>query len=183
MRIGQGYDVHRLVEGRKLIIGGVDIPYEKGLLGHSDADVLLHAVMDALLGAAALGDIGQHFPDSDERYKGISSIALLKEVGKILQENGDMIENIDSTVIAQRPKLLPYRPQMAENIAAALGIEKEQVSVKATTEEGLGFTGTGEGISAQAIALLSSVADYAPEDRVGIISGGCGGCPGCRQQQ
>ena len=183
MRIGQGYDVHRLVEGRKLIIGGVDIPYEKGLLGHSDADVLLHAVMDALLGAAALGDIGQHFPDSDERYKGISSIALLKEVGKILQENGYMIENIDSTVIAQRPKLLPYRPQMAENIAAALGIEKEQVSVKATTEEGLGFTGTGEGISAHAIALLSSVADYAPEDRVGIISGGCGGCPGCRQQQ
>ena len=183
MRIGQGYDVHRLVEGRKLIIGGVDIPYEKGLLGHSDADVLLHAVMDALLGAAALGDIGQHFPDSDERYKGISSIALLKELGKILQENGYMIENIDSTVIAQRPKLLPYRPQMAENIAAALGIEKEQVSVKATTEEGLGFTGTGEGISAQAIALLSSVADYAPEDRVGIISGGCGGCPGCRQQQ
>lgn len=183
MRIGQGYDVHRLVEGRKLIIGGVDIPYEKGLLGHSDADVLLHAVMDALLGAAALGDIGQHFLDSDERYKGISSIALLKEVGKILQENGYMIENIDSTVIAQRPKLLPYRPQMAENIAAALGIEKEQVSVKATTEEGLGFTGTGEGISAQAIALLSSVADYAPEDRVGIISGGCGGCPGCRQQQ
>ena len=182
MRIGQGYDVHRLVEGRKLIIGGVDIPYEKGLLGHSDADVLLHAVMDALLGAAALGDIGQHFPDSDERYKGISSIALLKEVAKILQENGYMIENIDSTVIAQRPKLLPYRPQMAENIAAALGIEKEQVSVKATTEEGLGFTGTGEGISAQAIALLSSVADYAPEDRVGIISGGCGGCPGCRQQ-
>ena len=183
MRIGQGYDVHRLVEGRKLIIGGVDIPYEKGLLGHSDADVLVHAVMDALLGAAALGDIGQHFPDSDERYKGISSIALLKEVGKILQENGYMIENIDSSVIAQRPKLLPYRPQMAENIAAALGIEKEQVSVKATTEEGLGFTGTGEGISAQAIALLSSVADYAPEDRVGIISGGCGGCPGCRQQQ
>lgn len=183
MRIGQGYDVHRLVEGRRLIIGGVDIPYEKGLLGHSDADVLLHAVMDALLGAAALGDIGQHFPDSDERYKGISSIALLKEVGKILQENGYMIENIDSTVIAQRPKLLPYRPQMAENIAAALGIEKEQVSVKATTEEGLGFTGTGEGISAQAIALLSSVADYAPEDRVGIISGGCGGCPSCRQQQ
>lgn len=183
MRIGQGYDVHRLVEGRRLIIGGVDIPYEKGLLGHSDADVLLHAVMDALLGAAALGDIGQHFPDSDERYKGISSIALLKKVGKILQENGYMIENIDSTVIAQRPKLLPHRPQMAENIAAALGIEKEQVSVKATTEEGLGFTGTGEGISAQAIALLSSVADYAPEDRVGIISGGCGGCPGCRQQQ
>ena len=182
MRIGQGYDVHRLVEGRKLILGGVEIPYEKGLLGHSDADVLLHAVMDALLGAAALGDIGQHFPDSDERYKGISSVELLKEVGKILQENGYLIENIDSTVIAQRPKLLPYRPQMAKNIADARGIEPDQVSVKATTEEGLGFTGTGEGISAQAIALLSSVADYAPEDRVGVISGGCGGCPGCKQQ-
>ena len=182
MRIGQGYDVHRLVEGRKLILGGVEIPYEKGLLGHSDADVLLHAVMDALLGAAALGDIGQHFPDSDERYKGISSVELLKDVGKILQENGYLIENIDSTVIAQRPKLLPYRPQIAPNIADALGIEPDQVSVKATTEEGLGFTGTGEGISAQAIALLSSVADYAPEDRVGVISGGCGGCPGCKQQ-
>lgn len=182
MRIGQGYDVHRLVEGRKLILGGVEIPYEKGLLGHSDADVLLHAVMDALLGAAALGDIGQHFPDSDERYKGISSVELLKEVGKILQENGYLIENIDSTVIAQRPKLLPYRPQMAKNIADALGIEPDQVSVKATTEEGLGFTGAGEGISAQAIALLSSVADYAPEDRVGVISGGCRGCPGCKQQ-
>ena len=182
MRIGQGYDVHCLVEGRKLILGGVEIPYEKGLLGHSDADVLLHAVMDALLGAAALGDIGQHFPDSVERYKGISSVELLKEVGKILQENGYLIENIDSTVIAQRPKLLPYRPQMAKNIADALGIEPDQVSVKATTEEGLGFTGTGEGISAQAIALLSSVADYAPEDRVGVISGGCGGCPGCKQQ-
>ena len=182
MRIGQGYDVHRLVEGRKLILGGVEIPYEKGLLGHSDADVLLHAVMDALLGAAALGDIGQHFPDSDERYKGISSVELLKEVGKILQENGYLIENIDSTVIAQRPKLLPYRPQMAKNIADALGIEPDQVSVKATTEEGLGFTGAGEGISAQAIALLSSVADYAPEDRVGVISGSCGGCPGCKQQ-
>ena len=182
MRIGQGYDVHRLVEGRKLILGGVEIPYEKGLLGHSDADVLLHAVMDALLGAAALGDIGQHFPDSDERYKGISSVELLKDVGKILQENGYLIENIDSTVIAQRPKLLPYRPQMAKNIADALGIEPDQVSVKATTEEGLGFTGSGEGISAQAIALLSSVADYAPEDRVGVISGGCGGCPGCKQQ-
>ena len=151
MRIGQGYDVHRLVEGRKLILGGVEIPYEKGLLGHSDADVLLHAVMDALLGAAALGDIGQHFPDSDERYKGISSVELLKEVGKILQENGYLIENIDSTVIAQRPKLLPYRPQMAKNIADALGIEPDQVSVKATTEEGLGFTGERLGIKAVAV--------------------------------
>ena len=178
MRIGQGYDVHRLVEGRRLIIGGVDIPYEKGLLGHSDADVLLHAVMDALLGAAALGDIGQHFPDSDERYKGMSSIALLKEVGKILQDNGYMIENIDSTVIAQRPKLLPYRPQMAENIAAALGIEKEQVSVKATTEEGLGFTGTEQGISAQAICALSSI--YESSVAVGGTPGGCAGCGGCR---
>jgi len=182
MRIGQGYDVHRLTEGRRMILGGVEIPYEKGLLGHSDADVLVHAVMDALLGAAALGDIGQHFPDTDPAYKGISSIELLKKVGELLEGQGYVIENIDATIIAQRPKLAPYRAQMAENIAAALGIEKEQVSVKATTEEGLGFTGTGEGISAQAIALLSSVADYAPEDRVGIISGGCGGCPGCRQQ-
>ena len=178
MRIGQGYDVHRLVEGRKLIIGGVDIPYEKGLLGHSDADVLLHAVMDALLGAAALGDIGQHFPDSDERYKGISSIALLKEVGKILQENGYMIENIDSTVIAQRPKLLPYRPQMAENIAAALGIEKEQVSVKATTEEGLGFTGCGEGISSQAVCMLSSIREWSV--MAASSEEGCKSCGGCR---
>mgnify|MGYP000303831415 CR=1 FL=1 len=178
MRIGQGYDVHRLVEGRKLIIGGVDIPYEKGLLGHSDADVLLHAVMDALLGAAALGDIGQHFPDSDERYKGISSIALLKEVGKILQENGYMIENIDSTVIAQRPKLLPYRPQMAENIAAALGIEKEQVSVKATTEEGLGFTGSGEGISSQAVCMLSSIREWSV--MAASSEEGCKSCGGCR---
>ena len=151
MRIGQGYDVHKLVQGRDLILGGVNIPYEKGLLGHSDADVLVHAVMDALLGAAALGDIGQHFPDSDERYKGISSVELLKEVGKILQENGYLIENIDSTVIAQRPKLLPYRPQMAKNIADALGIEPDQVGVKATTEEGLGFTGERLGIKAVAV--------------------------------
>lgn len=178
MRIGQGYDVHRLCEGRRLILGGVDIPYEKGLLGHSDADVLLHAIMDALLGAAALGDIGKHFPDTDEQYKGISSIELLKRVGGILAENGYLIENIDSTIIAQRPKLAPYRPQMAENIAAALGIEAEQVSIKATTEEGLGFTGTGEGIAAQAIALLSSVADYNLEDR--IAGSKCGGCPGCQ---
>ena len=183
MRIGQGYDVHRLVEGRDLILGGVTVPYEKGLLGHSDADVLVHAVMDALLGAAALGDIGQHFPDTDPAYKGISSIKLLEAVGKLLEEKGYVIENIDATIIAQRPKLAAYRPQMAENIAHALNLPVNRVSVKATTEEGLGFTGTGEGISAQAIALLSSVADYAPEDRVGIISGGCGGCPGCRQQQ
>lgn len=178
MRIGQGYDVHRLVEGRKLILGGVEVPYEKGLLGHSDADVLVHAVMDALLGAAALGDIGQHFPDTDPRYKGISSIALLKEVGALLEAKGYVIENIDATVIAQRPKLAAYRPQMAENIAGALHLAVDQVSVKATTEEGLGFTGTGEGISSQAVALLASVRDYTYDDRM-ASAGGCSGCSGC----
>ncbi|MDO4325169.1 MAG: 2-C-methyl-D-erythritol 2,4-cyclodiphosphate synthase [bacterium] len=176
MRIGQGYDVHRLTEGRDLILGGVKIPYEKGLLGHSDADVLVHAIMDALLGAAALGDIGQHFPDSDPVYKGISSMELLGHVGTLLQEKRYMIENIDATIIAQRPKLAAYRPQMAENIAKVLGIQTNQVSIKATTEEGLGFTGNGEGISAQAIALLSSVADYQYDDRC-ISYGGCPGCP------
>ncbi len=177
MRIGQGYDVHRLMEGRKLILGGVEVPYEKGLLGHSDADVLVHAIMDALLGAAALGDIGEHFPDTDERYRGISSIRLLEHVGKILEENGFIVENIDSTIIAQKPKLLKYRPLMAQNIAKALGLEVDQVSVKATTEEGLGFTGTGEGIAAQAVCLLSTVADFNLDDR--MDHGGCGGCPGC----
>ena len=155
MRIGQGYDVHRLAEGRDLILGGVKIPYEKGLLGHSDADVLIHAVMDALLGAAALGDIGQHFPDTDSRYKGISSITLLQEVGRLLEERGYVVVNIDATIVAQRPKLATYRLQMAENIAAALYLEKERVSIKATTEEGLGFTGSGEGVAAQAVVLLS----------------------------
>ena len=154
MRIGIGYDVHRLVEGRKLILGGVEIPYEKGLLGHSDADVLVHAVMDALLGAAALGDIGQHFPDNDPEYKGISSILLLQKVGGLLKKNGYRVVNIDSIVIAQRPKLLPYRPQMAENMAKALGIPVGCVSVKATTEEGMGFTGTGDGMASQAVVLL-----------------------------
>lgn len=178
MRIGQGYDVHRLTEGRDLILGGVKIPYEKGLLGHSDADVLVHAVMDALLGAAALGDIGQHFPDTDPEYKGISSILLLKHVGALLEEKGYVIENIDATIIAQRPKLAAYRPQMAANIAAALHIETSQVSVKATTEEGLGFTGTGEGISSQAIVLLANVRDYCYDDRMAADSG-CKGCPGC----
>ena len=160
MRIGQGYDVHRLVQDRPLILGGVEVPYEKGLLGHSDADVLTHAVMDALLGAAALGDIGQHFPDTDPAYKGISSVELLKKVGELLDEKGFVIENIDSTIIAQRPKLASYRPQMAANIADALHLDVSRVSVKATTEEGLGFTGNGEGISAQAIALLTEAADY-----------------------
>lgn len=183
MRIGQGYDVHKLVEGRDLILGGVTVPYEKGLLGHSDADVLVHAVMDALLGAAALGDIGQHFPDTDPKYKGISSIALLKEVGALLEKEGYIIENIDATIIAQRPKLAAYRSQMAKNIAEALHLEVNQVSVKATTEEGLGFTGSGEGISSQAITLLSHMRDFAADDRMvyrdDAYSGGCGGCPGC----
>lgn len=154
MRIGMGYDVHRLVEDRKLILGGVDIQYEKGLLGHSDADVLLHAIMDSLLGAAALGDIGKHFPDTDMKYKGISSILLLKEVGKLVKEKGYEIENIDSTIIAQKPKMAPYIKIMIDNIAEALGISKDKVNVKATTEEGLGFTGKGEGISSQSICLL-----------------------------
>ena len=154
MRIGTGYDVHRLTEGRKLILGGVDIPYEKGLLGHSDADVLLHAIMDALLGAAALGDIGKHFPDTDPAYLGASSLELLKQVGRLLKENSYSVGNIDTTVIAQKPKMLPYIEEMRENIASALGISISQVNVKATTEEGLGFTGEGAGISAQAVCLL-----------------------------
>ena len=154
MRIGQGYDVHKLVQGRDLILGGVNIPYEKGLLGHSDADVLVHAVMDALLGAAALGDIGQHFPDTDPAYKGISSIELLRRVGELLDEKGYVIENIDATIIAQKPKLAPYRPQMAANMAEALHLDAGRVSVKATTEEHLGFTGEGLGISAHAVALI-----------------------------
>ena len=179
MRVGMGYDVHRLVEDRKLILGGVDIPYEKGLLGHSDADVLLHAIMDALLGAAALGDIGKHFPDTDPQYKGISSIKLLQHVRHLLEENGFLIGNIDATIIAQRPKMLPHIMQMRENIAEALGIEVSQINVKATTEEGLGFTGTGEGISSQAICLLESFADVIADDR--MIAGGCSGCPGCQE--
>lgn len=154
MRVGMGYDVHKLVDNRKLILGGVEIEYEKGLLGHSDADVVVHAIMDALLGAAALGDIGKHFPDTDPKYKGISSIELLKHVGKLLKENGYVIGNIDATIICQRPKLAPYREEMVQNVAKALEIETNQVCIKATTEEGLGFTGEGKGISSQAIALL-----------------------------
>ena len=154
MRIGHGYDVHRLVEGRDLILGGVKIDYEKGLLGHSDADVLLHEVCDALLGAAGLGDIGRHFPDTDPKYKGISSIYLLECVARLLKEKGYRIENIDSIVAAQRPKLSPHIEKMTENIANALGIEKSRVSVKATTTEGLGFEGRGEGISAYAVCLI-----------------------------
>ena len=156
MRIGTGYDVHRLTEDRKLILGGVEIEYEKGLLGHSDADVLVHAIMDAILGAAALGDIGKHFPDSDERYRGISSIVLLKKVSELIEKEGYQIGNIDSTIIAQRPKVGPYISQMRENIATALGTDISRINVKATTEEGLGFTGEGLGIAAQAICLLEN---------------------------
>lgn len=174
MRIGMGYDVHRLTGDRKLILGGVEIPYEKGLLGHSDADVLLHAIMDALLGAAALGDIGKHFPDTDEKYKGISSIELLRHVGALLEEKCFVIGNIDATVIAQRPKLLPYMEQMKENVAQTLGIPSDCVNIKATTEEGLGFTGSGEGISAQAVCLLQPLSDLIADDR--MTMSGCAGC-------
>ena len=155
MRIGMGYDVHKLVENRDLILGGVKIPYSLRLLGHSDADVLLHAIMDSLLGAAALGDIGKHFPDSDDRYKGISSIELLKYVGSLLKENDWLIENIDSTIIAQKPKMAPHIENMRKNISEALNIDIGQINVKATTEEGLGFTGEGKGISSQSICLLT----------------------------
>ena len=154
MRVGQGYDVHRLVPERRLILGGVEIPYDLGLLGHSDADVLLHAVMDALLGAAALGDIGRHFPDTDARYLGADSLALLRYVGKLLAEHGYVVVNIDATIIAQRPKFATYIGEMRKNIADTLGIGEELVNVKATTEEGLGFTGAGEGIAAKAVCLI-----------------------------
>lgn len=154
MRVGQGFDVHQLVEGRKLIVGGVDIPYERGLFGHSDADVLLHAICDALLGAAGLGDIGRHFPDSDPRYKGIDSRRLLREVVHLLREKGWIVANLDATIIAQAPKMAPYILQMAENIAADLGVAADCINVKATTTEKLGFTGRGEGIAAQAVCLI-----------------------------
>ncbi len=176
MRIGMGYDVHRLTEGRRLIIGGVEIPYEKGLLGHSDADVLLHAVMDALLGAAALGDIGKHFPDTDEAYKGVSSMKLLERVRELVEQEIYVISNIDATIIAQKPKMAPYIEEMRENIAEVLHIEKSQVNIKATTEEGLGFTGSGEGISAQAVACLETVANYS----YAVNQEGCAGCKGCQ---
>lgn len=179
MRIGMGYDVHRLVEDRDLIIGGVKIPYEKGLLGHSDADVLLHAISDALLGAAALGDIGKHFPDTDPAYKGISSILLLEKVGELLEEKGFLIENIDATIIAQAPKMRPHIDIMRENIAKALGIDISQVNVKATTEEGLGFTGSGEGISSQAVCMLTSPFDLTAQP----VHSGCEGCGGCSRMQ
>lgn len=179
MRVGMGYDVHKLVEGRELILGGIKIPYEKGLLGHSDADVLVHAIMDALLGAAALGDIGKHFPDTDPAYKGADSMELLGHVGKLLEERLFFIENIDATIIAQRPKMAPYIESMRLNIAQRLHLSIDQVNIKATTEEGMGFTGEGKGISSQAICLLSQAANYVEhlteeEER-------CKGCLGCQR--
>lgn len=176
MRVGMGYDVHKLVEERELILGGVNIPYTLGLLGHSDADVLLHAIMDALLGAAALGDIGKHFPDTDEKYKGISSLKLLEHVGKLIEQEGYVIENIDATVIAQKPKLRPYIEEMEENIAKTLHIEKKQINVKATTEERLVLP-VGKRAAAQAICSLNSIYDgsYAVAD----TGAGCSGCTGC----
>jgi 2-C-methyl-D-erythritol 2,4-cyclodiphosphate synthase len=182
MRVGLGYDVHKLIEGRDLILGGVKIPYEKGLLGHSDADVVVHAIMDAILGAAALGDIGKHFPDTDPSYEGISSITLLENVAQLIEDNMYIIENIDATIIAQKPKLLGFMPQMVENVARALKLPITSVNIKATTEEGLGFTGNGEGISAQAICSLNTVADYRydeSETRSYPACGGCSGCSGC----
>ncbi|MGN1203427.1 MAG: 2-C-methyl-D-erythritol 2,4-cyclodiphosphate synthase [Lachnospiraceae bacterium] len=183
MRIGMGYDVHRLTENRKLIIGGVEIPYEKGLLGHSDADVLLHAIMDALLGAAALGDIGKLFPDTDPAYEGISSLILLEKVRDVLEENLFFVENIDATIIAQAPKMRPYIDEMRKQIAGRLGISISQVNVKATTEEGLGFTGNKEGISAQAICMLNSPRELYAQD-VELLNenrkkSSCEGCSGC----
>lgn len=178
MRVGMGYDVHRLCEDRDLIIGGVKIEYEKGLLGHSDADVLLHAISDALLGAAALGDIGKHFPDTDEQYKGISSLILLQRVGELLSEEGFIINNIDATIIAQAPKMRPYIDEMRANIAKTLELEISQVNVKATTEEGLGFTGNKEGISAQAVCLISEASELASY----AVTQDCSACGGCMKK-
>ena len=179
MRVGIGYDVHKLEKGRKLIMGGVEIPWEMGLLGHSDADVCVHAVMDALLGAAALRDIGTHFPDTDPRYKGISSMKLLECVRELLEEHRYIVNNVDVTIVAQQPKMKPYIDQMIINIAEALKVEPGQVSVKATTEEGLGFTGTLQGISAQAICSLIPVLEFADFDRTD--NGRCSGCGGCKK--
>lgn len=184
MRIGSGYDVHRLCEGRPLIIGGVTIPYELGLLGHSDADVLVHAIMDSLLGAAALGDIGKHFPDTSDEFKNISSLELLKRVKELIEEKLYFIENIDATIIAQKPKMAPYIPEMIKNISTVLGIREDQINIKATTEEGLGFTGEGKGISANSICLLTSVDNYSYVGGMDYMSstqslGGCSGCSGC----
>lgn len=181
MRVGLGYDVHKLVEGRELILGGVTIPHTVGLLGHSDADVLVHAIMDALLGAAALGDIGKHFPDTDPRYKGISSMKLLEHVGALILKEGYVIENIDATVIAQKPKLRPYIEEMEQNIAEVLNLDKKQINIKATTEEGLGFTGTEQGIASQAICSLMGIYEgsYLAADSQ---ERECTSCPGCSRE-
>ncbi len=190
MRVGMGYDVHKLVENRPLILGGVEIPYEKGLLGHSDADVLLHAIMDALLGGAALGDIGKHFPDTDPAYEGASSLKLLARVRELLEEACYLVDNIDATIIAQQPKMRDYIDSMRENVANTLGIEIDQVNIKATTEEGLGFTGAGAGISAQAVCALSSMFDYMGDGITGSenmaspcasarANSPCSSCSGC----
>lgn len=176
MRVGMGYDVHKLAAGYPLILGGVEISHETGLVGHSDADVLIHAIMDALLGAAALGDIGRHFPDTDETYRGISSILLLEKVKALLEEQCYMIENIDATIIAQAPKMAPHIEAMRENIARALQIDKDQVNIKATTEEGLGFTGAGDGISSHAICLLSSMFEHMAAAPRTSPCESCGGC-------
>jgi 2-C-methyl-D-erythritol 2,4-cyclodiphosphate synthase len=178
MRIGIGYDVHKLVAGRKLILGGVEIPHETGLLGHSDADVLLHAIMDALLGAAALGDIGQHFPDRDPAYAGISSLVLLGKVGALLSEHLFYVENIDATIVAEAPRMQPYIAEMRQNIATALQIIPEQINIKATTEEGLGFTGSGAGIAAQALCLLTTPVN-APDSALDYTETRCESCGGC----
>ncbi|MCR5545255.1 MAG: 2-C-methyl-D-erythritol 2,4-cyclodiphosphate synthase [Lachnospiraceae bacterium] len=183
MRIGNGYDVHRLVEGRDLIVGGVKIEHELGLLGHSDADVLLHAISDALLGAAALGDIGKHFPDTDERYKGISSMVLLEEVRKKLLEKGYVVGNVDATIIAQRPKFRPYIDEMRKNVATALLVSEDVINIKATTEEGLGFTGAEEGIASSAVCIIESIYEGSQRsidlDENRMV---CPGCQGCSRQ-
>lgn len=179
MRVGMGYDVHRLTKERRLILGGVEIPYECGLAGHSDADVAVHAIMDALLGAAALGDIGKHFPDTDEAYAGISSMKLLEHVRDLLFKEQYVIENIDATIVAQQPKLRPYISRMEQKIADTLHLEKNQVNIKATTEEGLGFTGTKQGIAAYAVCMLSSM--YEGSFPVAASGGGCDSCGGCKK--
>ncbi len=181
MRVGIGYDVHRLVPDRKLIIGGVEIPHELGLLGHSDADVLLHAIMDAMLGACGKGDIGAHFPDTDEKFRGISSLKLLEYTRDILLEDGYVVSNLDATVIAQKPKMRPYISQMEENVANTLGIDLSQVNIKATTEEGLGFTGTEEGISAQAICMLTNF--YEGSSLAYDSDAACRTCSGCAKKE
>lgn len=181
MRIGTGYDVHKLVEGRKLILGGVEIPHTLGLLGHSDADVLLHAIMDAMLGAAGMGDIGKHFPDTDEKYRGISSMKLLEYVNEKIVQQGYIVGNIDATVIAQKPKLRPYIQTMEENVAKVLGILPDQINIKATTEEHLGFTGREEGISSQAVCLLESI--YESSVAIADSEERCLSCQGCKRSE